>query len=1151
MKSKRLLILFCCLISTAALAMLDDAKEMNMDFSAGRVPTLREGSLRDGINVYPIIADTLNQPPSTPGWQTRGIKAGSDLDNDGLKEIIITDYNVHGVHVYEVTGDNAVEWVATLSDDSTSYTSTPRSVVIGDLDGNGRQEIIYLGMREPNEAHNGINVWEWDGVDGSDNYTRYILHPMIDGVLLDRYYGNNPLHVGDVDNDGQDELLIANNGSDHASDVFIIAHVEGTFEVGFYDLVTEYSIDQNEGFFGGSPGYGEPNIADLDGDGDREAIFFAWDHMATLIVESVAADEYELQLSIQLDSSYTDQTVYGSTHVSDIDGDGHDEIYISTYSQGWFMSITGGDDVADISYENGNIKVYPDTSALWDVTGGDVDGDNQEEMFSIDYNNGRITQWDYDGTDWQPQTLIEWPNIMGGFSLDFAGDLDGDGFPELIQGFLEPPFSEGNPDGYIFAVIEFTDSTLQQVDFRVNMNAQEALGYFNPQVDHVELRGSFNDWAGEDAPLSEVNNSGIYRIGVDFSEYEANTLHEYKFVIVKPDDMIWELPTHNRSLIYLGYSMTLPTVYFDDNNPGETPSYPWSVNIMLEAGDYHDWENRFGMAYDATDDYDQDIDLPEPPLPPSDYIQLYFLHNEWDVPVGPRFSSDFRSVISLSNRIVSWDFEVATDLVDNHVLLDFSETYDFPNVLTYYLEDLTAGVVQNLNQNQVYEFDTGAGGIRQFRINIGQSSSNQLIRVFEPGWHLFSLPLETNAHYVWDLLGPFATDSYYVYFYEPSNGYQSAQEIYRGEGYWLASMAELEVQIDGPADTNMYAIPLEIGWNLIGHPFSSDRWLSSLTVERNGNYLDFNEAVNSGWVSNALYGFQNESYYEENILHPWSGYWISALDHGLTLLVDYSETAQRSNLRGTRTEEEWYLSIVAQREGDADLITELGVHPEATEGFDPALDSPEPPLSPAQTYVSTYFMHSDWNEFIGPRFNRDIRSPILMDDQNVWQLTIKSDPGEVLLTWDYDAGEFPDQMQFLLTDVRQGATIDMMEAENYLLENNFGESLFLITALRSTLNVAHQMLPETYTLEQNYPNPFNPSTTIKYGLPEMSKTRVSIFNLAGQEVILLVNEEQSAGWYEYSWNGIDQAGVPVATGIYFTRMETQGYSSVVKMLFLK
>ncbi|MBC8375789.1 MAG: VCBS repeat-containing protein [FCB group bacterium] len=1153
MKSKGvfLVLCLCCLISTDGFAMVDDIKEMQMDFSAGRQTILRDGSLRDGINVYPIIADTLNQPPTTPGWQTRGIKAGSDLDNDGLKEIIITDYNVHGVHVYEVIGDNTLEWVATLNSDSTTYFATPRSVVTGDLDGNGRGEIIYLGMRDPNELHNGINVWEWDGVVGSDNYNRYILHPQIDGVFLDRYYGNNPLHVGDVDDDGQQELLIANNGSDHAFDVCMITSVAGTFETGFFDLVTEYYVDQNQGYFNGSPGYGEPNIGDLDGDGSNEAIFFAWDHSTALIFEATGVDAYEMQLSIQLDSSLTDQTVYGATHVTDVDGDGHDEVYTGSYSQGWFMSVTAGNDVADISYENGDIKVYPDTSAFWDVTGGDIDGDNQDEMFSIDYNNGRITQWDYDGTNWQPLTLIEWPNVMGGFSLDFAGDLDGDGFPELIQGFLEPPFSEGNPEGYIFAVIEFTDSTLQQVDFRVNMNIQESLGVFDPEVDHVELRGSFNGWVGESAPLSEVNNSGIYRIGVDFSQYEANSNHEYKFVIVKPDEDIWEFLGQNRSLTYLGHSMTLPTVYFDDYNPGETPIYPWAVNIFLESGDYHDVENIFGMLYEATDGYDQDIDIPEPPLPPSDYIQLYFLHEEWGVPVGPRFSTDYRSVVSLSNRTLFWDFEVATDLIDNQVFLYFSELYDFPSVHTYYLEDLTAGVFQNLNQNQIYQFNTGSAGIRQFRIAIGQSWSNQLTRVFEPGWHLFSLPLESDDHNVWDLFEPYATDSYYVYSYEPTNGYQPESELYRGEGYWLASMADLEVQIEGPVDTNMFAIPLELGWNLIGHPFATDRWLSSLSLERNGETLDFDSAVNNGWISNALYGYQNESYYQENILHPWSGYWISALDHGLTLLVDGAESTQLTTVRDCRSEEEWYMSIFAHRDSHADMMTEIGVHPEATSGFDSALDSPEPPLPPAQSYVSTYFVHSDWNEYIGPRFNRDIRSPILMDDQNVWQMTIKSDPGEVVLTWDYDAGEFPDQMQFLLTDVRDGITVDMLTTESYLLENNHGESLFLITALRSTLDISSQALPESYSLEQNYPNPFNPTTTIKYGLPETSKSQLSIFNLAGKKVITLVNEEQSAGWYEYSWNGIDQAGEPVATGLYFARIESGGFSRVVKMLFLK
>ncbi|NQT63541.1 MAG: T9SS type A sorting domain-containing protein [Candidatus Marinimicrobia bacterium] len=408
-----------------------------------------------GVSMYSVVADTLDHP----GFQTRGMTAGSDLDNDGFEEIIITDYQIKGVHVYEATSDNTLEWVATMADDSTSYWATPRHVITGDLDNNGRGEIIYMGMRAQGEAYNGINVWEWDGVDGSDTYTRYVVPILVDGVEVDRYYGDRTLNTGDVDGDGANELLVAVNGSDNSSDVFVIGSIQGTFSGGFFDLVVEYSnVRTVTGDFNGSP-WGQPNIGDLDGDGDLEALFVAWDHATLLVVETTAANTYELQSVTQLDSALTDKAIYGTTFVTDIDNNGADEFYCGLYSAGWIVQVDGGDDVADISYANGNVTIISDFGAPWDLAGGNADDDAEAELFTVDYTHARVYQWDYTGTGWDMSVVANWDYTMGGFALAFADDIDGDSHPEIIQGFLEPPLSSGNGYGYTFSVSEFMGTT--------------------------------------------------------------------------------------------------------------------------------------------------------------------------------------------------------------------------------------------------------------------------------------------------------------------------------------------------------------------------------------------------------------------------------------------------------------------------------------------------------------------------------------------------------------------------------------------------------------------------------------------------------------------------------------------------------------------
>ena len=93
--------------------------------------------------------------------------------------------------------------------------------------------------------------------------------------------------------------------------------------------------------------------------------------------------------------------------------------------------------------------------------------------------------------------------------------------------------------------------------------------------------------------------------------------------------------------------------------------------------------------------------------------------------------------------------------------------------------------------------------------------------------------------------------------------------------------------------------------------------------------------------------------------------------------------------------------------------------------------------------------------------------------------------------------------------------------------------------------------PDEYALHQNYPNPFNPSTTIKYGLPQSAEISLTVYNLMGQEIISLIDETQEAGWYEHNWNGIDEKGQTVATGLYLARLESAGFSQTIKMVYLR
>jgi len=94
--------------------------------------------------------------------------------------------------------------------------------------------------------------------------------------------------------------------------------------------------------------------------------------------------------------------------------------------------------------------------------------------------------------------------------------------------------------------------------------------------------------------------------------------------------------------------------------------------------------------------------------------------------------------------------------------------------------------------------------------------------------------------------------------------------------------------------------------------------------------------------------------------------------------------------------------------------------------------------------------------------------------------------------------------------------------------------------------------PEDYKLSQNYPNPFNPTTTIQYTLPMRDKITVTVYNMLGQEIVRLMNnEEKPAGTYQLSWNGLDKNGVQVSSGMYIYSMSSPHMRKTMRMTFLK
>lgn len=168
------------------------------------------------------------------------------------------------------------------------------------------------------------------------------------------------------------------------------------------------------------------------------------------------------------------------------------------------------------------------------------------------------------------------------------------------------------------------------------------------------------------------------------------------------------------------------------------------------------------------------------------------------------------------------------------------------------------------------------------------------------------------------------------------------------------------------------------------------------------------------------------------------------------------------------------------------------------------------------------------------------------------------------------AGSDPDgdAVSFYLVDGPNGSSITASGlfswelTDQYAAQTNIPITVGITDGLLSTehtslvntdnvVGVESEAIPTDYSLSQNYPNPFNPSTTIKFGIPEAANVSVKIFNLLGQEVATLVNNNLEAGYHIINFNASN-----MISGMYFYRIQANGidgsnYTDVKKMLLVK
>ncbi len=339
-----------------------------------------------------------------------------------------------------------------------------------------------------------------------------------------------------------------------------------------------------------------------------------------------------------------------------------------------------------------------------------------------------------------------------------------------------------------------------------------------------------------------------------------------------------------------------------------------------------------------------------------------------------------------------------------------------------------------------------------------------------------------------------------------------------------------------------------LGWSMISNPYN-------FTIQWDDCSLS-SDSVTS------LYYWDGETFQTDVAeMEPWEGYFICNQGRKnaiLSILPKESEGIGKKTIKkGLLTElqnDEWMYKISVSTGLMKDLYNYAGVRADAREKWD-RRDQPEPP--PIGDYVSGYFNHRDWNTHRG-HYTSDIRH--IGDAGYVWEFTVETQLLETPVTIEWNLYQnLPDNWEAYIFDLSEGIAINMMKQHslNYETESqNPDKRLFRIVVGPQSF-IENQsngipLEPVQFSLQQNYPNPFNPKTTIHYSLPKKSQVEIFIFNAIGQRVRKLYTGIENAGHHDIEWDGKDDLGQSVSSGVYICRLKaSEELIATRKMIILK
>jgi hypothetical protein len=262
----------------------------------------------------------------------------------------------------------------------------------------------------------------------------------------------------------------------------------------------------------------------------------------------------------------------------------------------------------------------------------------------------------------------------------------------------------------------------------------------------------------------------------------------------------------------------------------------------------------------------------------------------------------------------------------------------------------------------------------------------------------------------------------------------------------------------------------------------------------------------------------------------------------------------------------FYFSIAfGQAEVDFELLVHdnvgdsyplwFGLDMTATDDIDPHLGETDlPPLPPAGVFDARMWLPpfngllSSWRDYRAP--GDPPAFPFTGNKEHLIKFQSINYP--VTITWDLPSTidtsskiKDPFNLQVKSFSGKDSIVIDLSGINAVEISINYNA----ISPVG--IKLENDLTPSDYKLLQNYPNPFNPTTTIQFQIPQSTNVNLKIYDIVGRRIKTLIDEEIRAGYYSVDWDGLNEAGVSMSSGVYIYRIVTEEFIQTKQMVLLK